>query len=48
VYVNNLAEDGEEHVRAAYGPHYDRLVGVKNKYDPHNFFRLNANITPTV
>jgi FAD/FMN-containing dehydrogenase len=48
VYVNNLAEEGEDQVRAAYGPHYDRLVAVKNKYDPTNFFRLNANIKPTV
>jgi FAD/FMN-containing dehydrogenase len=48
VYVNNLAEEGEEQVRAAYGPHYDRLVAVKNKYDPTNFFRLNANIKPTI
>jgi FAD/FMN-containing dehydrogenase len=48
VYVNNLAEEGEDQVRAAYGPHYDRLVSLKNKYDPHNFFRLNANIKPTV
>jgi FAD/FMN-containing dehydrogenase len=48
VYVNNLAEEGEEQVRAAYGPHYDRLVALKNKYDPTNFFRLNANLKPTV
>jgi len=48
VYVNNLAEEGEDRVRAAYGPHYERLVGLKNKYDPTNFFRLNANIKPTV
>jgi FAD/FMN-containing dehydrogenase len=48
VYVNNLAEEGEEQVRAAYGPHYDRLVAVKNEYDPTNFFRLNANLKPTV
>jgi FAD/FMN-containing dehydrogenase len=48
VYVNNLAEEGEDQVRAAYGPHYERLVGLKNKYDPTNFFCLNANIKPTV
>jgi len=48
VYVNNLAEEGEEQVRAAYGPHYERLVTLKNKYDPTNFFHLNANIKPTV
>jgi len=47
-YVNNLGEEGEDRVRAAYGVNYERLVALKNKYDPTNFFRLNANITPTV
>ena len=46
VYVNYLGEEGEERVRAAYGPNYDRLVALKNKYDPTNFFRLNQNIKP--
>ena len=35
-------------VRAAYRPKYDRLVAVKDKYDPTNLFRLNQNIKPTV
>jgi FAD/FMN-containing dehydrogenase len=47
-YVNNLGEEGEDRVRAAYGDNYERLVALKNKYDPTNFFRLNANIKPTV
>jgi FAD/FMN-containing dehydrogenase len=46
-YVNNLGEEGEERVRASYGANYERLVALKNKYDPTNFFRLNANIKPT-
>ncbi len=48
VYVNTLGEEGEERVRAAYGPNYDRLAAVKSKYDPANFFRLNQNIQPAV
>ena len=47
VYVNNLGEEGEERVKAAYGPNYERLLALKNKYDPTNFFRLNQNIKPT-
>jgi hypothetical protein len=46
-YVNNLGEEGEDRVRAAYGDNYDRLVALKNEYDPANVFRLNANIQPT-
>jgi len=48
VYVNYLEDEGDQRVRAAYGPNYDRLVTLKNKYDPTNFFRLNQNIKPTV
>jgi hypothetical protein len=48
VYVNNLGEEGEDRIKAAYGPNYERLVALKNKYDPTNFFRVNQNIKPTV
>jgi FAD/FMN-containing dehydrogenase len=49
VYVNFLMEEGDERVKAAYGPgKYERLVALKNKYDPTNFFRQNQNIKPTV
>ncbi len=47
-YVNSLGEEGEDRVRAAYGGNHERLVVLKNRYDPTNFFRLNANIKPTV
>ena len=50
VYVNYLgqeAEEGADRVRAAYGPNYERLVALKNKYDPTNFFRMNQNIKPS-
>lgn len=47
VYVNYLGHEESERVREAYGPNYDRLVALKNKYDPTNFFRFNQNIQPS-
>ena len=42
-----LGEEGQDGVRAAYRPStYERLVQLKNKYDPTNLFRLNQNIPP--
>jgi FAD/FMN-containing dehydrogenase len=47
-YVNFLmADEGEERVKATYGDNYERLVGIKNKYDSDNLFRVNQNIKPT-
>lgn len=46
VYVNFLAQDESARTLAAYGPNYERLAQVKRKYDPHNLFRMNQNITP--
>ena len=47
VYVNYLGEEGQDRVRAAYGTKYERLVALKDKYDPTNFFRMNQNIKPS-
>jgi FAD/FMN-containing dehydrogenase len=47
VYVNFLSDEGEDRVKAAYSKEvWERLVGIKNKYDPHNLFRMNQNIKP--
>jgi hypothetical protein len=51
-YVNFLgAELGPpdaDAARRAYGQEkYQRLVALKDRYDPHNLFRLNHNIAPT-
>jgi FAD/FMN-containing dehydrogenase len=46
-YGNYVADESEAIAREAYGPNYERLVALKNKYDPTNFFRMNHNIKPT-
>jgi len=45
VYVNFVPE-GDAAIAQAYGPNYERLVGLKRKYDPRNLFRVNQNIAP--
>ena len=50
LYLNFLsADDGDPKVvRVGVGAEtYDRLVRIKAKYDPTNFFRLNQNILPS-
>jgi FAD binding domain/Berberine and berberine like len=44
VYVNDLGGDEADRVRAAYCANYERLVAIKAKYDPGNFFRGNQNV----
>ena len=46
-YVNFMMEEGGERIRATYRDNYERLVAVKNIYDPTNLFRVNQNIKPT-
>ena len=49
VYLNfpGFLEEGQGLMRDAYGENYERLVALKNEYDPANLFRLNQNIEPT-
>jgi FAD/FMN-containing dehydrogenase len=49
VYLNfpGFLEEGEGLMRDAYGENYERLIEIKDKYDPANLFRLNQNIQPT-
>ena len=48
-WLNYLVVEGEndDRVREVYGPNYDRLVKVKNEYDPANLFHHNLNIRPS-
>jgi FAD/FMN-containing dehydrogenase len=45
-YVNMMMEEGHERVEASYGENYERLAGIKAKYDPDNLFHVNQNIRP--
>ena len=47
-YTNEIADEAQATVDENYLGNYDRLLALKNKYDPTNLFRLNANIVPTV
>jgi len=47
-YINFLSNEGQERVRAAFDPGtYDRLVALKDEYDPDNVFALNQNVRPS-
>jgi len=45
-YINFMAEDDQDRIRANYRGNYDRLVDVKKKYDPDNLFHVNQNVKP--
>ena len=48
-YVNFMTDADSAAVHAAWGTEkYERLVAVKDRYDPTNQFRINHNIEPTV
>jgi hypothetical protein len=49
VYVNFLGQEGEDRVKQVYTNEvWNRLVAVKNKWDPENRFHMNQNIKPSV
>lgn len=47
-YTNFMMDEGQDRVKASYKENYNRLVSIKNKYDPKNLFSVNQNIKPTV
>ena len=47
-YTNEVDDHAAATVNRNYQGNYERLVKVKNTYDPTNLFRLNANVIPTV
>jgi hypothetical protein len=46
VYLNFIMDEGQPRIEASYKDNYKRLTGIKKKYDPNNFFRVNQNIVP--
>jgi FAD/FMN-containing dehydrogenase len=48
VYANFLMDEGHDRVRAAYGDaKFERLMALKDRYDPSNVFRMNQNVPPS-
>jgi FAD/FMN-containing dehydrogenase len=47
-YLNfpGFLEEGQDLVRASHGPNYARLAALKQRLDPENLFRRNANVEP--
>ena len=44
MYVNFLSDEGATGLQAAYGDRLQRLTALKDRWDPANVFRMNANI----
>jgi hypothetical protein len=44
VYINFMSGDEQDRVPEAYRQRWERMVAIKTKYDPHNFFCLNQNV----
>lgn len=47
-YTNDVSNESAKAVNGNYQGNYERLLKVKNIYDPTNLFRLNANVKPTI
>jgi Berberine and berberine like/FAD binding domain len=47
VYVNFISDEGDAGVETAYGQRLKRLTALKDRWDPTNLFRMNANIAPS-
>lgn len=47
-YYANLNEESPRRTHRNYRENYERLVVVKNRFDPENLLRLNANVQPTI
>ncbi len=45
-YSNFMMDEGQDRIKASYKHNYERLVQIKNRYDPNNLFRVNQNIKP--
>lgn len=45
-YSNFMMDEGQDRVKASYKQNYNRLVKIKQQYDPSNFFRVNQNVKP--
>jgi FAD/FMN-containing dehydrogenase len=46
-YTNDLYTETQAEMNANYRGNFERLVKLKNQYDPTNLFRLNSNVPPT-
>jgi hypothetical protein len=44
--LNFLGDEDPDIVRSVFGSNHARLVELKTKYDPTNFFSLNQNVEP--
>jgi FAD/FMN-containing dehydrogenase len=45
-YLNYIGAGEDDTIKEAFGDNLERLREVKRKYDPTNFFSMNANVAP--